>query len=82
MAIGAVIAALGSSTLIGFLTDYATFNYAVAYGVRLPTESVPYLAFATSLVSLLCMLSALATFGGAFAFRALSHSDGANSHEG
>lgn len=66
IAIGALAGALGSSSFLGFIAEYATYNYAMAYGVRVPTEGVPYLSFFITLVSLGLMGIALACFIGLF----------------
>lgn len=58
--LGAVLAALGSSTLIGFLAELGAVNYALAYGARIPTEGVPYLRYAATAISLAMFLIALA----------------------
>jgi len=52
LAIGGILGAIGSSTVIGFLAEYGAVNYALAYGARLPTEGVPYLRYAVTGISL------------------------------
>lgn len=52
LAIGGILGAIGSSTVIGFFTEYGAVNYALAYGARLPTEGVPYLRYAVTGISL------------------------------
>lgn len=61
--LGSFVAVLGGSSFITFLNKYAIYNYAVAYGGRLPAEGVPYidiaisiLSFAFLAVSLICAL--------------------------
>lgn len=66
IALGSLAGALGSSGFLGFIAEYATYNYALAYGVRVPTEGVPYLSFFISLVSLGLMAIALTCFVGLF----------------
>ena len=58
--VGTLLAALGSSTLIGFLAELGAVNYALAYGARLPTEGVPYLRYAVMVISLAIFLIAIA----------------------
>lgn len=58
--LGTLLAALGSSTLIGFLAELGAVNYALAYGARLPTEGVPYLRYAATAISLSIFAIALA----------------------
>src|SRR5262245_49841334 len=62
LAIGGLLGALGSSTLLGFFAEYATVNYALANGIRVPTESVPFLGLTVTAVSLMFMLSAISSF--------------------
>jgi len=66
IALGALAGALGSSSFLGFVAEYATYNYALAYGVRVPTEGVPYLSFFITVVSLGLMATSLACFVGLF----------------
>lgn len=66
IALGALLGALGSSGILGFIAEYATYNYALAYGVRIPTEGVPYLRFFITLISLGLMITSLACFVGLF----------------
>lgn len=60
LAIGGLLGAIGSSTVIGFLAEYGAVNYALAYGARLPTEGVPYLRYAVTGISLTIFLTAAA----------------------
>ena len=64
--IGVLLGAIGSSSVIGFLSEYAGVNYALAYGVRLPTEGLPYLRYAATGVSFLLFILALGTFFGIY----------------
>lgn len=59
--LGALLGALGTSTLIGFLAELGAVNYALAYGARLPTEGVPYLRYAATAISLATFATALLT---------------------
>ena len=58
LAIGGLVGAIGSSTVIGFLAEYGAVNYALAYGARLPTEGVPYLRYAVTGISFTLFLIA------------------------
>lgn len=60
LAIGGLLGAIGSSTVIGFFAEYGAVNYALAYGARLPTEGVPYLRYAVTGISLTIFLIAAA----------------------
>lgn len=60
LAIGGILGAVGSSTVIGFLAEYGAVNYALAYGARLPTEGVPYLRYAVTGISFAIFLIAAA----------------------
>lgn len=63
-----LLGAVGGSTFVGFINRYALYNYAVAYGARLPVERVPYLDLAVSLLSFLflavTLLSAVLIYWG------------------
>lgn len=61
--IGSAVGALGGSTFIGFISEYATYNFAFSHGVRLPVEGVPYLRVAATLLSLAVLAVALLCFG-------------------
>lgn len=66
LTIGVLLGAIGSSSLIGFVSEYAAVNYALAYGVRLPTEGLPYLRYAAAGVTFLLFMLALGTFFGIY----------------
>jgi hypothetical protein len=55
--LGAVLGALGGSSLLGILSEYATYFYAMSYGIRPPTEGVPYLKASVTLISLMLLIS-------------------------
>jgi hypothetical protein len=55
--ISAILGALGGSTLVGFLNNYAVYFYAFWHGARVPVEGVPYLSLAASLVSFAMLMS-------------------------
>lgn len=61
--IGSIIGALGGSTFIGFISEYATYYFAYYHGARLPVEGVPYLKLAVTLVSLAIFGGTLLCFG-------------------
>jgi hypothetical protein len=60
LAIGGILGAIGSSTVIGFIAEYGAVNYTLAYGARLPTEGVPYLRYAVTGISLVMFFIAAA----------------------
>ena len=41
--LGALLGALGSAGLLGYLSEFATYSYAIHYGFRPPVEGIPYL---------------------------------------
>ena len=49
--LGTLLGALGGSTFIGFLNNYAVYNFAYQFGARVPVEGVPYLSLAASIIS-------------------------------
>lgn len=50
--IGAAISGLGGSGLVGFLSEYAAYSFAVSYGIRPPLEGIPYLRVAVTTMTL------------------------------
>lgn len=62
LALGGLSAAIGGSTIMGFLAEYGAVNYALAYGARLPTEGVPYLRYAVTGIGLSMILIVAAVF--------------------
>jgi len=60
--LSATIVFLSGPALIGFLSEYATYWYAINNGVRPPVEGIPYLAATVTFVSVLIVLAASITF--------------------
>lgn len=66
--IGYFITALGSASIIGFLSEFATYAYAVDNGFRLPVEGIPYLKPTISFISLMIIFTSTIAFFGAYIF--------------
>jgi hypothetical protein len=60
--LGAVLGALGGAGLLGVLSEYATYSYAVQYGFRPPLEGIPYLKATVTLASFLLLLTGALVF--------------------
>lgn len=61
--IAALAGAIGSSGLIGYLSEYGTYYYAVHYGFRPPLEGIPYLKPAVAFGSFVFLLTCSLLFG-------------------
>ncbi len=59
---GGILAAIGGSSFIGFLSEYATYLYAISYGIRPPLEGVPYLKAGVTITSMLLLFGAAILF--------------------
>jgi hypothetical protein len=53
---------LGGAGLLGYLSEYATYSYAIHFGIRPPLEGIPYLRAAVAFGSLFLLLSAALIF--------------------
>lgn len=62
LVIGAVLGALGSAGLLGYLTEYATYGYAIHFGIRTPLEGVPYLKATVAIGSIFLLISGAIVF--------------------
>jgi hypothetical protein len=62
LGVGFVLAALGSSTVLGFLSEYAAYSYSLSVGARLPVEGVPYLNVAVTLISFALLTAVVGGF--------------------
>lgn len=62
LALGTVLGALGGAGFLGYMSEYATYSYAIYYGLRPPLEGIPYLKAAVALGSLLLLLTGAAVF--------------------
>lgn len=68
LVIGYLITALGSASVIGFLSEFATYTYAVDNGFRLPVEGIPYLKPTISFISLIIIFTSTFAFALAYIF--------------
>jgi hypothetical protein len=64
---GAILGALGSAGLLGYLSELATYSYSIHYGIRPPVEGIPYLRAAVTYGSFFLLLSAALIFGSSVA---------------
>jgi len=62
LALSALLGVLGGAGLLGYLSEYATYNYAIFYGFRPPLEGIPYLRPAVAFGSLFLLLSGALVF--------------------
>lgn len=73
LVLSAVLGVLGGAGLLGYLSEYATYNYAIYYGIRPPLEGIPYLRPAVAFGSLFLLSSgALVFFGITMALRSIA----------
>lgn len=63
--LGAILGALGGSTFLGVISEFAGYSYAIHYGVRPPLEGIPYLRASVTLLTISVF------FLGAIAFLAV-----------
>jgi hypothetical protein len=68
LVVGYFITALGSASVIGFLSEFATYTYAVENGFRLPVEGIPYLKPTISFISLMIIFTSTIVFFLAYTF--------------
>lgn len=64
---GAILGALGSAGLLGYLSELATYSYSIHYGIRPPVEGIPYLRAAVTYGSFFLLTSAALIFGSSVA---------------
>ncbi|MCU7937093.1 MAG: hypothetical protein KZQ99_19855 [Candidatus Thiodiazotropha sp. (ex Dulcina madagascariensis)] len=60
--VGAVGATIAGPGLIAFLSEYATYFYALDIGIRPPLEGIPYLSATVAMISLILALLAATIF--------------------
>lgn len=60
--IGFLFTALGGSSVLGLLSEFAVYNYALINGFRAPVEGIPYLRATVTAVSLTMIIVALVAF--------------------
>lgn len=57
LGLGALLGAVGGAGILSYLTEYATYSYAIHYGIRPPLEGVPYLKVAVGFGSFFLLLT-------------------------
>ena len=60
----------GGAGFLAFLSDYATYSYAIFTGVRPPMEGVPYLSVAVAFLSIFLLFTGALSFVIAYVFLA------------
>lgn len=55
LVLGLLVTAVGSASVLGLLSEFAVYNYALVKGFRVPVEGIPYLRPTVTLISL-CLL--------------------------
>lgn len=60
--VSALLGVFGGAGLLGFISEYATYNYAIYFGIRPPLEGIPYLRAAVAFASLFLLLSGAVVF--------------------
>ncbi len=56
-----LLTVLGGSGLLGILSEFATYSYAIYYGFRPPVEGIPYLRVTITLVSFVLVIISMVT---------------------
>jgi len=62
LVLSAFLGVLGGAGLLGYLSEYATYNYAIQYGIRPPLEGIPYLRPAVAFGSIFLLLTGALVF--------------------
>lgn len=62
LVVSALLGVFGGAGLLGFISEYATYNYAIYFGIRPPLEGIPYLRAAVAFASLFLLLSGALVF--------------------
>ena len=62
LVVGSVVGAIAGPGWIAFLSEYATYMYAISLGVRPPVEGIPYLSATAALASLVLAIVASIIF--------------------
>ncbi|EJC6765556.1 hypothetical protein MX824_004908 [Vibrio parahaemolyticus] len=65
---GFLLTALGSASVLGLLSEFAVYNYALVNGFRVPVEGIPYLKPTVTLISLVAIGVALLGFVTTYLF--------------
>lgn len=72
LTLSALVGTLGGAGLLGYLSEYATYSYAIHFGIRPPLEGIPYLKATVAIGSFLLLLSSALFFAlTCFLFRLL-----------
>jgi hypothetical protein len=64
----AFLGALTGASILGFLSEYAAYSYALQCGIRPPLEGVPYLRAFVTVISVVLILSCMLVFFIYFSF--------------
>lgn len=62
LVLGGLLGALGGAGFVGFLSEYATYSFAIHYGFRPPLEGIPYLKATVTLGSFALLLTGALVF--------------------
>jgi len=62
LVLSAFLGVLGGAGLLGYLSEYATYNYAIQYGIRPPLEGIPYLRPAVAFGSIFLLFTGALVF--------------------
>ena len=60
--LSSILGILGGAGLLGYLSEYATYYYAIYYGIRPPLEGIPYLKASVTFGSLFLLLTGALIF--------------------
>lgn len=60
--IGIFFTIIGGSGLLGILSEFATYSYALSFGFRPPVEGVPYLKASITLISFFLFMGSIIVF--------------------
>lgn len=72
VALGFILTTLGSASVLGLLSEFAVYKYALANGFRVPVEGIAYLKPTVTFVSLIILLVSLACFTATYFFAKVS----------
>lgn len=72
LVLGFVFTAFGSAGVLGLLSEFAVYSYALDEGVRLPVEGIPYIRPTVTFVSLVMLFAAACGFVVVYLFAKLS----------
>ena len=60
--IGSIFGIIAGPGLLSFLSEYATYIYAISHNIRPPLEGIPYLSASVALISLVLSIIAISIF--------------------